>query len=202
MSFVENLNRLMLENGTSNLALANALGVSDTAVGKWKKGEYSPSLDNAIAIAKFYGVSIDALAEYQPPSSSLYIRIPVIGTVSVWSVSRNSFWTEDYISITESEIKDYPREECYALLVRDDTLEPDYLAKSHYLIFHQQKQCADGDYVIIQKRDSKEILYKKLHWGSTNIELSAPHVRTIEVPRREVNNWEILGVLVDSYLPL
>ena len=45
MSFVESLNKLMKENGTSNVALGKAIGVSDMAVLRWRKGEAVPSLD-------------------------------------------------------------------------------------------------------------------------------------------------------------
>ena len=62
MSFSNTLSRLMKENGTSNVALGKAIGVSDMAVLRWRKGEASPSLDNAMNIAKYYGISLDQLA--------------------------------------------------------------------------------------------------------------------------------------------
>ena len=201
MSFATVLNQLMKDNNTSNLALGKAIGISDTGIIKWKKGEASPSLDNALAIAKFFGVSLDDLAESNMTSGqSYYVRIPVMGTVSVYGIYTNDFWTDEYVTVERKELHGYPSEECYALRVRDDSLPQKYTPNISYIIFHQQKQCADGDYVIVQKQKSDEFLYKKFSWKGDTIELSAPHVQTLVCKKQDINKLCIHAVAIGDYL--
>lgn len=57
----QRLARLRKEAGFSQEELAEKLGVSRQAVSKWERAESSPDLDNLIALARLYGVSLDEL---------------------------------------------------------------------------------------------------------------------------------------------
>ena len=61
MEFNEKLQELRKKKGLTQEDLAEALFVSRTAVSKWESGRGYPSIDSLKAIAKFFGVSIDAL---------------------------------------------------------------------------------------------------------------------------------------------
>ena len=52
---------LRRERGLSQEALAEQLGVSRQAVSKWERAESSPDTDNLVALARLYGISLDAL---------------------------------------------------------------------------------------------------------------------------------------------
>jgi len=61
---IETANRLVLlrkNNGLSQEALAEKLGISRQAVSKWECAEASPDTDNLIALANLYHVSLDDL---------------------------------------------------------------------------------------------------------------------------------------------
>jgi transcriptional regulator with XRE-family HTH domain len=61
---IEIANRLVLlrkNNGLSQEALAEKLGISRQAVSKWERAEASPDTDNLIALANLYHVSLDEL---------------------------------------------------------------------------------------------------------------------------------------------
>lgn len=69
---------LRRDAGLSQEDLAAKLGVSRQAISKWERAESSPDTDNLIALARLYGVSLDALllndgaatqAAPEPPSS-------------------------------------------------------------------------------------------------------------------------------------
>ena len=44
--------------------VAESLGVSRQAVGKWESGASEPSTANLIALSKLYGVSVDELLRH------------------------------------------------------------------------------------------------------------------------------------------
>jgi len=61
---IEIANRLVelrKENGFSQEALAEKLGISRQAVSKWERAESSPDTSNLITLARLYGVSLDEL---------------------------------------------------------------------------------------------------------------------------------------------
>jgi len=63
---IEIANRLVQlrkQNGYSQEALAEKLGISRQAVSKWERAEASPDTDNIILLARLYGVSLDELLQ-------------------------------------------------------------------------------------------------------------------------------------------
>lgn len=62
MKFSERLSDLMAENGLNKLSFAKKIGISDRVVGSWVKEENAPKLESAIAVAEYFGVSLDYLS--------------------------------------------------------------------------------------------------------------------------------------------
>lgn len=59
--FCERLKELKTEKGLSAKKLANQIGVSDSIIIKWEKGQRTPTIDNLYNLAVFFGVSADFL---------------------------------------------------------------------------------------------------------------------------------------------
>jgi putative transcriptional regulator len=57
---------LRAEQGVSRRALADALGVHYQTVGYLERGEYSPSLQLALRMAQFFGVSVEVIFSVTP----------------------------------------------------------------------------------------------------------------------------------------
>ena len=55
------LAELRKQNGYSQEALAEKLGLSRQAISKWERAESSPDTDNLIALASLYGMTLDGL---------------------------------------------------------------------------------------------------------------------------------------------
>ncbi|MDD6729192.1 MAG: helix-turn-helix transcriptional regulator [Eubacteriales bacterium] len=55
------LQELRKMNGYSQEVLAEKLGVSRQSISKWERAEASPEIDNLMALAKIYGISLDDL---------------------------------------------------------------------------------------------------------------------------------------------
>ena len=60
--FGEKLRELRNEKQLGQVELALALGVSKGIISLWENGLREPKLSNLVALARFFGVSIDFLA--------------------------------------------------------------------------------------------------------------------------------------------
>jgi len=61
----ENLRTLRRYEKLSQEQLAEKIGVSRQAVAKWENGESMPDIENCVALAKVFGVSLDDLVNYK-----------------------------------------------------------------------------------------------------------------------------------------
>lgn len=59
--FSERLKELRQEKNISTRTLASAIGVSNSIISKWEKGQRTPSIDNLYSLAVYFGVSADFL---------------------------------------------------------------------------------------------------------------------------------------------
>ena len=60
-SFAENLKELRIEKGVGQVELAEKIGVSKGIISLWENNKREPTLTSLIALAKYFGVSLDAL---------------------------------------------------------------------------------------------------------------------------------------------
>lgn len=61
MTFGEKLKKIRTDRGLTQDELAASLYVSRTAISKWESDRGYPSIDSLQAIARFFGISVDAL---------------------------------------------------------------------------------------------------------------------------------------------
>lgn len=61
MSFQEKLKELRLKNGLSQKKLADEIGVAQSSINYWEKGQRMPSVDAAHRLAEYFNISIDEL---------------------------------------------------------------------------------------------------------------------------------------------
>ncbi len=61
-NFGERLKSLRTEKGLGQIALAKSLGVGKSVISLWEQNKCEPTLGNLVAMAKFFGVSVDYLA--------------------------------------------------------------------------------------------------------------------------------------------
>ena len=85
--FGENLLQMRKLRGMTQEEVADKVGVSRQAVGKWEAGETVPDLDMARKLAEVFDVSLDDLAKYRP-EENLGLGVPpkgkhVFGLVTV-----------------------------------------------------------------------------------------------------------------------
>ena len=61
-NFAQRLKELRIENGLSQDELAKQVGLTHTAIGLWELDKRVPNLNAVIALADFFGVSLDYIA--------------------------------------------------------------------------------------------------------------------------------------------
>ena len=59
--FKDNLKELRLEKQLGQVELAKSIGVSKGVISLWENGLREPNMQSLIALAQFFGVSIDEL---------------------------------------------------------------------------------------------------------------------------------------------
>ena len=59
--FASNLKHLRAIYGISQAELAKTIGVDQTAISKWEKGQREPTIGAVIAVTEFFRINIDSL---------------------------------------------------------------------------------------------------------------------------------------------
>lgn len=77
MDFASRIQELRKKAGLSQEALAEQLGISRQALGKWETGASLPTLDNLAQLAKIFNVSIDELITGIAPESEIIETAPL-----------------------------------------------------------------------------------------------------------------------------
>jgi len=195
MSFSENLNKLMKDSETSNVALGKAIGVSDMAVLRWRKGEASPSLDSAINISKYYEISLDQLcSDNISVERSRFTLMQILGSLHGDLVEYN-LPNGERAFISSKQLDNYPKEECY-VIKRDRDL----------FVIHQQSQCENGDIIVYMETDFVSeygipvSVYRMRRFVRTDdyIELKAltESDKKVVFRKQEINRLHIVGVVI------
>lgn len=86
MTLSENLYQLRKQHNLTQEQIANELGVSRQAFAKWENGETTPDLNNCLALADFFQVSLDDLVHYDhaqtglpfPPQGKYYFGTVIV----------------------------------------------------------------------------------------------------------------------------
>ena len=119
-------------------AVAEALGVSRSAVAMWEKDEREPDLETLTQLAKLLGVPLTALVERREaplPQNLRPVRarrIPLLGTIAAGEPIFAEEEHETYVDVDGSARADF------ALEVKGESMEPVY---------------KDGDVVYIRRQD-------------------------------------------------
>ena len=166
--FAQRLRELRKRDGVSQAAVAEMLGISQQAVGKWEKGRATPEPQTLARIAHFFSVSTDYLIGCSDgmmghPGGSGH-RIPIIGTVRAGygALAYEDDYGEEYADVKNPS--DY-----FYLLVRGDSMEP-RISDGDLALVHRQSTLESGELgVIVYGEDGEGTLKKFIIRGNTVI---------------------------------
>lgn len=148
MVFSENLINLMKENDISNVKLGKILGVSDTAVMKWKRGEAVPAVDKVMMIAEYFGVSLDELMGKPLHTEQASISLPIVGVIAAgpFDILNEDAW-DDSRTVQARLLAGRPAKECVLLQVDGDSMAP-LLMAGDVLVVHRQSYAVNGNIIV------------------------------------------------------
>lgn len=152
----------------SQVSLAEAFGVAQSAISNWEKGNREPDNTTLRKLAEYFGVSIDYLLgnSDEPQPKHVGIRIPVLGDVAA-GIPIDA--VEDVLDYEEID-EDLARTgEFFALRIRGQSMEP-RMMEGDVVIVRQQETAETGDTVVVSVNGDLATV-KKIKIGSTGITL-------------------------------
>ena len=125
----------------SQTKLGKIVNVHQTAISQWETGRTTPDIETSMALANYFGVSLDYLLGKEENSASpkrTGVRIPVYGSVAAGIPIEAISNIEEYEEITEEQAA---KGEYFALRIKGESMEPDI---------------RDGSVVIVKRQDHLE----------------------------------------------
>ncbi len=149
----DKLSKLLEKQGISDRRLAKILGVSNTAVYKWKHNKAGITWEYLEKLAQALGVSPSYFIEEEPPEKvSLdvmereYVAIPIISGVG----AGGEFVSDHYTLIRRADL---PRRTISAFEVYGDSMEPTIPEGYIVLIDPYDKELAEGKVYLFAQND-------------------------------------------------
>lgn len=199
--FPQRLKQLRKELGLSQKSLAEHLGVTQQAVGKWETGRSSPDPATLARLAELLETSADYLLGIseqpaEPAAPSLpYAEspIPVIGTVRAGYGSLA--FEEDY-GVEYACVKD-PANYFY-LVVKGDSMEP-RIQDGDLALVHRQPTLENGDLGVMVFGEGEGTLKKYIQRGNAVIlQPFNPAYEEKVIRGEELNQLFIAGKVVET----
>lgn len=160
--FSNNLKILMRNDHINNATLANRLGVSESAVGKWLSGNILPRSNMQLKIADFFGIRhsdlfLEPEEQKQVQKSSPQIfsekisaklyHYPLLGTIAAGAPILADEHIEDYITLSFDVNADF------ALRVRGDSMIEANIFDGDIVFIHQQPTVENGEIAAVMLID-------------------------------------------------
>lgn len=148
MSFQDKIKELRQKKGISQKKLADAIGVAQSSINYWEKGQRTPSIVAMESLANYFNVPISCLMDRNISShtqiKSKGISIPVLGRVAA-GIPISA--VEDIIDTEEITPEMARTGDFFGLQIHGDSMEP-RMAEGDVVIVRQQDDAESGDIVI------------------------------------------------------
>ena len=171
----ENLNRLMERRGTTQLELAEYMGVSQTTISNWCKGVKMPRMDKIDKLCRFFHINRSDLMNDHSTDPTEGITnliypaarpIPILGTIC----AGNGVWCEDnfegYFYIDKSIKADM------CLEVKGDSMIDANIFDGDIAFIKKTYDYQNGKIYAVVINDENSAVLKKVHWSNGSIILN------------------------------
>lgn len=166
------LHELRIKKRMSQTEMAKIMCVSQGTYSLWENDKVRIDNDSLQKLADFFGVSVDYLLgrdEFHPtnelPIENYFIRLPVFGSIRAgFGRSLVPEVTGDFEEVPPSTTRGYPKNELMVLIVKGDSMYPDFQDGDRVLI-HRQDSVDSGDIAAIIY-DGEDATIKKIRYES------------------------------------
>ncbi|MGL4606206.1 MAG: helix-turn-helix domain-containing protein [Eubacteriaceae bacterium] len=182
--------QLRKELGFSQVALAETLGVTQTAVSQWETGKSNPDIEILKKLSKSYHVTIDYLLDATSPSEKIQCSIPIFKEI----VNLESFTDPSKILKYESNDDLSNDGYYYGIKLNDDSMHPKY-EKNDTIIILRKPSFDCNDDVLVQLNEEKAILRRLVYLEKGTLFQPLNHdFSPIFFSNKEKDAYHILGV--------
>lgn len=193
--FAQRMRELRKERGYSQFALAQQLGLTQQAVGKWETGRATPDPQTLAAIASFFHISTDYLlgcdTVFLPKTKGSRVRI--IGTVRA---GYGALALEEDYGTEYADVKN--PEQYFYLLVQGDSMEP-RISEGDLALIRQQSTLENGDLGVVIYADGEATLKKYIRSDNTVIlQPFNPVYQSQIIAGEELERLFIVGKVVET----
>lgn len=195
------LKELRKENKVTQSALAEELGVTQQAVGKWETGRSSPDPDTLLRLAEYFGVSTDSLlgregarlGQVMPYVPASETQIPVVGSVRA---GYGALAFEDSFGTESANVRD--PENYFYLLVKGSSMEP-RIQDGDLALVHRQPVLDDGDLGVVVYGEGEGTLKKFFRKGNAIVlQPFNSDYDTLILSGEELDHLYIAGKVVET----
>lgn len=205
MSFAEVFTSLLESSGSSIYALAKKLGISDTAVYRWRDGVASPTLDLASKVADYFGVTLDELAGREsPPPTEQAEQIAMVELPLLGEISAGPFEPEEENRAGKRPIPLYKLgranpKDCYFLRVSGRSMDQVF-HDGEYIVVEKTSSCNSGDVVVAYDENLDGFTLKTfIRQGSiVMLQPANPEYAPIIYDKPSRQKLEVIGVVLCS----
>ena len=195
------LRQLRKKKGVTQSEIANRLGVTQQAVGKWETGHSSPDPITLMRLAEYFSVSTDILLgregalvgeihPYMPKSETM---VPVVGSVRA---GFGALAFEEDLGGEPATVRD--PESYFYLVVKGDSMEP-RIHDGDLALVRKQTTLDDGDLGVVVYGDEEGTLKKFLHKGNAVVlQPFNPTYDTKILAGEELEHLYIAGKVVET----
>ena len=160
--FGQRLKELRKAAGYSQTRLAEFLGISQQAVGKWETGRATPDPSTIATIARLLGVSADTMLGTSGTGGA-EAMVPVVGSVRA---GYGALAFEEDFGSEPANVRN-PEEYLY-LIVKGDSMEP-RIFDGDYALVHKQNTLENGDLGVLIYGDEEATLKRYIRRGNAVI---------------------------------
>lgn len=117
------IRELRRQNGRTQEALADALGVTSQAVSRWESGGSYPDMEIIPSIANYFGISIDELFGY---CNDREIKVKaIIEKIDAFEIKSRSDcdWVDECLAILREGLAEFPKNELLLITLADTLSE-------------------------------------------------------------------------------
>lgn len=208
MNFPCILKQLRSRDDITQLELANAIGVSRSAIGMYESGEREPDFETMEAIADYFNVSMDYLhgKSNNPKNNFLFAptitenttAFPVIGDIAAgYDFPAYEDWTGDTIEIPDTYLRGHDKSEFFVLRVKGNSMFPMYHDGDKVLILKQSTLNYSGEIGAILYNDDcgtlKKVEYKEGEDWLNLIPIN-PNYEPVRIEGEALEHCRVLGV--------